>query len=240
MRNDSRNEERRVAILTGAGSGIGRAVALQLLVEGWAVVLVGRDRAKLQATARNGDPSHFLVYPADVSVPQAAGGIVAATVEKFGRLDALCNVAGFAALASIEQTTDELWRTTLDTNLGAAVHLTRAAWPVFKRRHGGVVVNVSSMASIDPFPGFVAYACSKVALNMLTLFTAREGEPIGVKAVAIAPGAVETPMLRSAFDEKAIPTEATLRPQRVAELICDCVTGRRDYRSGETITITPD
>jgi NAD(P)-dependent dehydrogenase (short-subunit alcohol dehydrogenase family) len=98
---------------------------------------------------------------------------------------------------------------------------------------------VSSMASIDPFPGFAAYAAAKAGLNMLTHVTAREGAAIGLKAVAIAPGAVETPMLRSAFDERAIPRHAALSPQAVASLIADCITGRRAFQPGEVIQIVP-
>lgn len=240
------NDSRPTAIVTGAGSGIGRAVALQLAAEGWAVVLVGRDSAKLQRTlAMRREPADpkakpwGLALPLDLAQPGSESRVVAAALETFGRLDALCNIAAYARLASIEQTTDDHWQATLQTNLDAPFRLTRAAWPAFRRQGAAVVVNVSSMASLDPFPGFVSYACSKAALNMLTHFTAREGKSMNVRAVTIAPGAVETPMLRSAFDENTIPRDATLSPEKVAALICDCITGRRDFALGELITIVP-
>ena len=83
------------------------------------------------------------------------------------------------------------------------------------------MVNVSSMASIDPFPGFATYAAAK----------------IGVKAVAVAPGAVETPMLRSMFNEQMIPKDKALSPEQVAKIITDCITGERAFTSGETIAV---
>ncbi len=95
------------------------------------------------------------------------------------------------------------------------------------------MVNVSSMASIDPFPGFSIYAASKLAVNMFTRCIAQEG----LRAVAIAPGAVETPMLRGLFDESVIPRDKALDPAEVAKVIVDCITGNRAFESGEVITV---
>ena len=103
------------------------------------------------------------------------------------------------------------------------------------RQGDGVIVNVSSIASVDPFPGFSVYAAAKVAVNMYTKCAAEEGKKIGVKVGAIAPGAVETPMLRQIFNEKMLPQEKTLDPYEVAEAIADCITGKRNYTPGETI-----
>ena len=120
------------------------------------------------------------------------------------------------------------------------VHLTAMVWPTFRERGGGIIVNVSSMASVDPFPGFSIYAAAKTGLNMFTQVTADEGKTLGISAVAVAPGAVETPMLRSLFDEQTIPVENTLPPQRIADVICDCITGDRSFESGETILVKND
>ena len=227
-----------VALVSGAGSGIGRATAERLSALGYAVALVGRTAGKLEETAGR-LTGNVLVHRADLRDPQSCAGAVQATADRFGRLDALCNVAGWARLTSLAAASDELWRTMLDTNLSSAFYLTRAAWPLFERQRAGVVVNVSSMASIDPFPGLGIYATAKAALNMLTRITATEGAAIGLRAVSIAPGAVETPMLRSAFDEQVIPRGAALDPSQVAELIADCITGRRRFDPGEVITIVP-
>ena len=228
--------EDRIAIVTGAGSGIGRAVAVQLGEAGYCVVLISRNREKLEQTAELVDGETF-IYPADVSDPDAVTMLIEDVLASFGRIDALVHVAGFAEVVPIEQITPEHWRQTVDVNLTAAVLLTAAVWPTFKQKRSGVVVNVSSMASIDPFPGFSTYAAAKIGLNMFTQCTAREGEPIGVKAVTVAPGAVETPMLRSMFDEKMIPKDKTLKPDAIAEVICGCVTGERYFKNGETIAL---
>jgi NAD(P)-dependent dehydrogenase (short-subunit alcohol dehydrogenase family) len=94
------------------------------------------------------------------------------------------------------------------------------------------------MASIDPFPGLSVYAASKVGLNMFTTCTAKEGAELGVRAVSIALGAVETPMLRGLFDESQLPREKALDPAEVAALIAECVTGKRAFEPGELLTFT--
>ena len=225
-----------VAIVTGAGSGIGRAVAVQLGAEGYCVVLVSRGRAGLEATAEAVDGETF-VYPADVTDTDVVTTLTEDVLASFGRIDALVNVAGYAELLPIEHVTAEHWRKTIDVNLSAPVLLTAAVWPTFKKQRSGIVVNVSSMASVDPFPGFATYAAAKIGLNMFTNCTATEGEPIGVKAVAVAPGAVETPMLRAIFDETMIPADKALSPDAVAEVIRDCITGAREFQNGETIVL---
>lgn len=226
------------AIVTGAGSGIGRATAQALAAAGYALTLVGRDAAKLRETesliADHGAAP--LVIAADIAQPFACRHIVETTHTTFGRIDALVNVAGFAALVPISKVTDDLWRSTIDTNLTSIVHLTAAAWPVLARQ-GGTIVNVSSMASIDPFPNFAIYAAAKAAVNMFTRCTASEGAKQNIKAVAIAPGAVETPMLRAMFNEKMIPKNKALSPEDVAKVIVDCITGQRVFTAGETIAV---
>jgi NAD(P)-dependent dehydrogenase (short-subunit alcohol dehydrogenase family) len=232
----------KVAIVTGASSGIGRAAAILLGKAGYAVALLGRRQAALEDTARQiaqsgGSTAPALVLPADVAQPQPGRRAVEHAAQHFGRIDALVNVAGYAQLGTIDAITIEDWRRTIDTNLSAVAFLTAAVWPIFHRQNAGIVVNVSSMASIDPFPGFATYASAKAAVNMFTLCTAREGEAIGVRAVAVAPGAVETPMLRSLFNEETIPPGKTLTPEHVGAVIRDCVTGARAFVSGETIQV---
>lgn len=228
------------AIVTGAGSGVGRATALALAAAGYNVTLVARRAETLAETARliaaqQGNAARALPLAADLADPAACGTIVARTLTAFGRLDAIANVAGYAQSCPIEKITPEEWRKTIDTNLSYVMYLTAAAWPTFKEQRRGIIVNVSSMASFDPFPGFAMYAPAKAALNMFTLITAREGGPLGIRAVAVAPGAIETPMLRALFNEKILPMDKTLTPDSVAAVIRDCVTGARAFTPGETI-----
>ncbi|MHC4996348.1 MAG: SDR family NAD(P)-dependent oxidoreductase [Planctomycetota bacterium] len=228
-----------MALITGAGSGIGRAVAESLADEGWSLVLVGRTESKLRDTAGGlGEGVSTVLCAADVSNAADCGRIITVVGDRFGRLDALINVAGVAELAPISETTPDLWRRTVDTNLSAVVELTRLSWPLFERNDGGsVVVNVSSMASIDPFDGFAAYAAAKVGVNLFTAVTAREGEAIGLKAYCVAPGAVETPLLRSLFGTDQLPEDAALSPAEVAEVIVGCITSARDNENGEVIEL---
>ena len=163
--------------------------------------------------------------------------LVRRAVEAFGRLDAVVHCAGLAPVRRIGEMTDAEWREVIDTNLSAAFYLCRAAWPVFERQGAGVVVNISSVATRDPFPGFAAYAAAKGGLNALGLAAAREGEKAGIRVHTVAPGATETAMFRRVVTPEQWPAEKTLAPADVARVIAQCVTGELKYASGEVIYI---
>ncbi len=206
---------------------------------GYSVLLVGRTSKKLRDVKdgiayKVGFGPELETAVADLADPEACASVVGKARSTFGRLDVLVHCAGHAELAPLTQTDPAMWQRAFAINVFAAAELIRAAWPHLVQ-HDGMVVNVSSMASIDPFEGLGAYAAAKAALNMLTRVTASEG----LRSVAIAPGAVETPMLRSLFDEQAIPRASTLTPEAVADLIRDCVTGERAFESGEVILVEP-
>jgi NAD(P)-dependent dehydrogenase (short-subunit alcohol dehydrogenase family) len=244
----------KVALITGGSSGIGAATARELLERRWAVVLAARGRPRLEATAhclaRRGGA--VLSIPADVSQPDQAEALVAQAAAWKGRLDAVINAAGAAPLAPLARLSAAQWRRILDTNLSAVFHTTRAAWPLFGRQHRrrakgrlregatgwtGTIVNISSEASRDPFAGLGAYGAAKAALNVLTRVIAREGLAIGVRAVAIAPGAVDTPMFRALPFAGQVAAEALLAPQDVAAAIVAALEGSLWCASGETIFI---
>jgi NAD(P)-dependent dehydrogenase (short-subunit alcohol dehydrogenase family) len=123
-----------------------------------------------------------------------------------------------------------------------------AAWLVFRRQFserrlspiGQCVVNISTLGTRDPFPGFFAYASSKACMNVMAHSCAKEGAEIGVRAFSIAPGAVETPMLRSLFSREVLPADHALAPERVAEEILACIVGERDALNGQTIYLSAD
>jgi NAD(P)-dependent dehydrogenase (short-subunit alcohol dehydrogenase family) len=237
-----------VALITGGGSGIGRALACSLVAEGWSVAIVGRRGEALRETASiTGEQARVFVRASDVSDPVAASETVEATVERFGRLDAIVNNAGSAPLAPIERTTPAMLQACFAVNALAPAYLIAAAWPIFKRQAEAArglgtppratIVNVSSMATRDPFPGFFAYAAAKAAVNLMAQSSAKEGRAIGVRAFAVAPGAVETPMLRANFSEKMIPPTRALDPAVVAGIIAACVRGERDAENGQVIWV---
>lgn len=230
----------RVALVTGAGSGIGRAIALALARQGYALTLVGRRADALEASASACAPAPVRVCPVDLNSPFACRDAVRTALDGFGRLDALVNNAGVGLLRPIERTTPELLEESFRVNALAPALLVLHAWPCFERQRGGCVVNISSMATFDPYPGFFAYAASKAAMNLQAASIAKEGAAIGVRAFAIAPGAVETPMLRASFDRGTVPPEHTLDPAVVARLVVECLNHRHDHLNGRTIPVLPD
>ncbi|HZZ42586.1 MAG TPA: SDR family oxidoreductase [Tepidisphaeraceae bacterium] len=224
-----------VAIIAGAGRGVGRETARLLASAGYRIAIVARTASDLTETARLAGGSNILSITADVSDPDAAAQAVAQAADHFGTLDALVNCAGIAPQLSIEQTSIKDWHDVLDTNLSSAFYLAKAAWPVFKKKQGGVIVNVSSEASRDPFPGFLAYASAKAGLNLLGKVLAKEGEPDGIRVHTVAPGAIETGMLRKLLSVDQYPADKTLAPEDVAKVIIDCIAGPLKYSSGEVI-----
>jgi NAD(P)-dependent dehydrogenase (short-subunit alcohol dehydrogenase family) len=222
-----------VAIITGAGRGIGRATALELRRRGYRLSLAARGVNDLNETARLAGGA--LCLPTDVTDPAQVERLVHETLSLLGRIDALVNNAGLAPVRPIVEMTPDEWRAVIDTNLSAAFYLTRAAWPAFEKQRSGVVVNVSSAAARDPFPGFAAYGAAKAGLNLLGLSAAREGEKIGVRVHTVAPGATETAMFRGLMTPRQYPAEKTLDPSDVANVIADCVTGSLRFTSGEVI-----
>lgn len=227
-----------VAIITGAGRGIGRAAAIELANIEYRLGLLARNAAELhevQKTCGGG-----MVMSADVTDPAAVERAVQAVTAEFGRIDAIVHCAGFAPVRSIADMSVEEWREVMETNLSAAFYLCRAAWPVFAKQNHGVVVNISSEASRDPFPGFAAYGAAKAGVNLFGLSAAREGQKIGVRVHTIAPSAVETGMFRDIVPADQYPAEKTLAPQDVADVIVQCVTGALRYNSGEVIYLHKD
>jgi NAD(P)-dependent dehydrogenase (short-subunit alcohol dehydrogenase family) len=222
-----------VAIITGAGRGIGRATAVVLAEAGHRVVLAGRDASSLEETSRL--IGGALVVPTDVTKPSEVDRLIGRAAEHFGGVDVLINNAGLAPVCSIADMTVEQWHAVIDTNLSAAFYATRAAWPQFIKRGGGVVVNISSAAARDPFSGFAAYGAAKAGLNLFGLAAAREGQAVGVRVHTIAPSATETAMFRKLMSAEQWPSEKTMNPSDVARVVLQCVRGDLRHTSGEVI-----
>jgi len=224
-----------VCLVTGAGRGIGAATAEELNQRGWRLALVSRTGSELQSVCAR--CAEAIAIEADITRSAEVERAVDATIAAFGRVDAAVNCAGSAPLAPIESTTDEQFRDAIDTNLAHVFYVTRALWPHFKRQKSGCIVNLSSFSSRDPFNGFGAYAAAKAGINLFSLVASREGAPHGIRVHVVAPGAVETQMLRQNFSEKVLPAQKTLAPSAVAKVIAQIVAGDLACTSGEIIWV---
>jgi meso-butanediol dehydrogenase/(S,S)-butanediol dehydrogenase/diacetyl reductase len=230
-----------VTIVTGAGSGIGRALAIMLAERGHALCLVGRSAEKLHGTATAcaaaAPGGRVLVMPGDLADSAFAHGVVDRAIAELGGLDVLVNCAGVAPHVPVAETDEDVLEDAFLNNVFGPAFLIVRAWPHFLQHRAGCVVNVSSIASSDPFPGFFAYAASKSAVDSFTRSLHVEGARQGIRAFCVNPGAVETPLLRKNFPERVVPHSATLDPEAVASLIVDCIEGRRDADRGKVIVI---
>ena len=223
-----------IAIVTGASTGIGAAIAKQLVKSGHTVVGIARDIEKLDALARAlGDK--FVARPCDVTDTVALTAVLRQSAADFGRVDLLVNNAGTAKMMTIEQTTPEEFRAMHELNVVAPAAAIHALWTTLKSHGDARIVNVSSLAQLDPFPGFFAYASSKSALHLLTVVANAEGEPHGIRAFTVAPGVVDTPLHRALVPE-GIPAvdglSSTLAPGDVAKMIVEIAEGKHDSRAG--------
>jgi NAD(P)-dependent dehydrogenase (short-subunit alcohol dehydrogenase family) len=173
-----------VALVTGAGSGIGRASALALLADGWQVALVGRRREALEQTAaQSGAGERALAVPCDVCRPAAVDAAFAATVGRFGRLDMLFNNAGTnTASKTIDELTVDEWNTVISVNLHGAFLCARAAFARMRGQEppGGRIINNGSISAHVPRPGSVPYTTSKHAITGLTRSLSLDGRPFNI------------------------------------------------------------
>ena len=192
-------EKGRVAVVTGAGTGVGRAAALALAHEGFALVLAGRRREPIEAAAAEVEAAggRALAVPADVTDPDSVRALFARTVEVFGRLDLLFNNAGTGAPAvPLEALTLEQWRTVVDTNLTGPFLCTQEAFRIMKGQEppGGRIINNGSISAHTPRPRSSPYTSTKHAITGLTKSTALDGREHGIACGQIDIGNADTDM----------------------------------------------
>ncbi|MDT7602139.1 MAG: hypothetical protein QOF61_136 [Acidobacteriota bacterium] len=240
----------KVALVTGASSGIGRATALRFAEEGAQITLVGRSRGALSEVAAEiaGRGGEAFAVIADVTDEGDAERVVRETIDDFGALDVLVNAAGILNNGTIETTALAAWDEMLDVNLRAVFHLMQLAVPHLEERRGNIV-NVSSVTGLRAFPGVLAYCVSKAGVDQLTRCAALELAPKKVRVNAVNPGVVVTEVHRrggmseenyAAFLEHSKTTHPLGRvgdPREVAELILFLASDRAAWITGATYSI---
>jgi 3-oxoacyl-[acyl-carrier protein] reductase len=237
---DSRLLEGQVAIVTGAATGIGRAVA-ELLIESGVAGLGVADVAECEFSDQ---PVEVLVGRIDVAEADAVEGFVSEVHDRFGRIDILVNNAGIAPMVPWSEVTESNWRRVLDVNLNGAFHCTKAAWPHMLNQQHGRIVNISSVgAFLGSVSAHPAYGVSKAGLIALTKSLAKEGAAEGILVNAIAPGSIDTPMLESFGPEARVQyAEAALlkrqgTPRELAESVVFLVSPAASYITGATLHV---
>jgi len=193
---------RKVAIVTGAGTGIGRAVAVGFLNEGYSVVLAGRRAVLLEETVHDAgeQAAHAVIVPTDVGDPAAVEALFAVTREKFGRLDVLFNNAGVATRGvPLEELTVEQWKSVVDVNLTGAFLCTQQAFLLMKdqRPQGGRIINNGSISAYSPRPHSAPYTATKHAITGLTRSTSLDGRRFNIACGQIDIGNAATDMTAS-------------------------------------------
>jgi len=253
----------KVAIVTGAGRGIGKAIALVLAEAGADITVVARTREQVQQTAEEIRQlgRKALAIPADVSQEDQIKKVVAETISQFGRIDILVNNAGIAIRKPVAllpgaempvwggtkdnpQTLEE-WHNVMDTNLTSAVLFAQAVGPHMMKQRKGKVINTSSTCADEGLPGISAYSASKAGLSTFTRCLASEWGPFNINVNAVAPGMITTDMTVDHFRDPKN-TEAILgriplgrlgEPRDVALLVLFLAAEASDYVTGQIFTI---
>ncbi len=242
--------DERVALVTGASSGIGRATALRFAEEGAAVALLGRDRGALEETGREveGRGARAGVMVADLADAAQCRAAVDEAVAFGSRLDVLVNAAGIIASGDLASTTEEAWTEMMRINLDGVFVLMQASLP-YLQATGGNVVNVSSVTGLRAFPGVLAYCVSKAGLDQLTRCAALELAGSGVRVNAVNPGVVVSNLhRRSGMQEDAYeaflehsktthPLGRVGQPQDIADAIVYLASDQAGWVTGVTLSL---
>ncbi len=243
----------KVVVVTGAAGGIGLVIAEKFCRDGARVVLTDRDDEACgrAAAALRHKAFHAVKKAGDLSRRADCEAVIACAVAEYGGLDILVNNAGYMCRGPIEETSDEMWQTSLAVNLTAAFYLCRAALPHLRRRGAGAIVNSSSTWGVYPGPKHLAYCTSKGALAAFTRSLGLDLAADNIRVNAVCPGEVNTPMLRSGFTARGfepdkaleqlnatVPLGRVAEPEDVADVVLFLASQEARYIAGALVEVS--
>jgi citronellol/citronellal dehydrogenase len=239
----------RVAIVTGGGTGIGFATALQLATLGAHVVIASRTADELERSAASiaeQSGGKCLAVPTDVKKEESCINLVEKTIEAFGRVDILINNAGGTRMGPLESIPTRGWDSIYDLNVKSAYLCTREAGKHMIAQKSGAIVNISSNSGISGVKGGAHYASAKAALQMFTTVTAAEWGRFGIRANCVAAGMIASPRAAAAWDAagldqtnmgSSIPLKRAGTPDEIANMIVFLACDAASYITGQTIAV---
>ena len=236
----------KTALVTGATRGIGRAIALKFASEGADIAFTYRsqEEAALTLTAEiEAMGVRVKAYKSDAASFEDAHNVVADAKETFGHIDILVNNAGVSESTPLDAYTEDLFDRVMDLNVKGVFNATKAAVEHMEKRGGGVILNTSSMVSLTGQPSGLAYPTSKFAVNGMTVSLARELGPKGVRVNAVAPGIIETDMMKAVPKEviepmiARIPLQRLGKPEDIANAFVFLASEEASYITGVVLSV---
>lgn len=216
----------KVAIVTGAGRGIGRSIALELGRHGVQVALAARTRPELEAVQAEIEAlgGQAAVFPTDICHEDQVGALVSGAVQRFGRLDIVVNNAGMGVFKPLVDTTPDEWDRIMAVNARGPFLLCRAAIPHLRRHKPTFIINISSVVGVKGYANQAAYSASKHALEGMTKALAKEVQPYGIRLHIVGPGGVDTGMVSQARPD--LDRSVLMQPDEIADIVLFLVTRR--------------
>ena len=241
-------DDQKVAFVSGGARGIGLAIVEVFLAEGHRVTIGDRDFAEAQAVAGRLDPGGERALAADLDVLETSSvdRAIAATTDRFGRLDALINVAGTVNPEPSASISDESWSNLLGVHLDGTYRCCRAAYPALKQAPGAAIVSISSIAATVAIPKRLSYSAAKSAIESLTRVLAIEWADDDIRVNAVAPGytmtkrmegTIASGLLEESHVTRLIPLRRFARPEEIANSVYFLTSDKASYVTGQTLYV---